>query len=272
MKEKRYIRSVAIALGAVVLFFLFFNIKSIDAGERGILYNTFSGAISEDVKGPGVHLYFSWYDLYVYDLRITETKHTMSVLSKNGLDIQIELSIRYQPQEDKLNYIFTNIGRDQTAYYEKIIMPEIRSVTREVLGKFEEEEIYNSKREQVQADIFNLMKKRLGKHGLTCETVLVRDINLPTEIQTAIKTKLKEQQLALQYDYRLLREEKEKRRKIIEAEGEAEYQRIVNQHLTPGLLKLRGIEATRQLANSSNAKIVVIGGKDGLPIILNDKD
>jgi regulator of protease activity HflC (stomatin/prohibitin superfamily) len=206
MIEKKHIKRVAIVLGAIVLFFLFFNVRSIDAGERGILYITFSGAISEEVKGPGVHVYFSWYDLFVYDLRIAETKHTMSVLSKNGLDIQIELSVRYQPLEDKLTYIFTNIGRDQTAYYEKIIMPEIRSVTREVLGKFEEEEIYNTKREQVQADIFKLMKTRLGKHGITCETVLVRDINLPTEIQTAIKTKLKEQQLALQYDYRLLRE------------------------------------------------------------------
>jgi regulator of protease activity HflC (stomatin/prohibitin superfamily) len=116
------------------------------------------------------------------------------------------------------------------------------------------------------------MHTRLDKHGIVCETVLVRDIDLPTEIQTAIKTKLKEQQMALQYDYRLQREEKEKRRKIIEAEGEAEYQRIVNTNLTPNLLKLRGIEATRELANSSNSKIVVIGGKDGMPLILNGKE
>lgn len=263
-------RFVIFIVAGVIALLLLVNFKSIDAGERGVLYNTISGEVVESTLGPGFHVYFSWNDMYVFDMRISETKQNMSVLSKNGLDIEIELSLRYRATEDSLRYVFINIGRDRESYFNKIIMPEMRSVTREVIGKYDEEEIYNKKREIVQKEIFELMKKRLGKHGLYCETVLVRDINLPTEIQTAIKTKLKEQQLALQYEYRLQREQKEKERKKIEAEGVAEYQRIVNQSLTPNLLKLRGIEVTKELANSKNSKVVVIGGGgNGLPLILN---
>jgi prohibitin 1 len=153
MTIRTRIRLALLVLGGLILFLLLFNVRSIDAGERGILYNTVTGQVADDVRGPGIHIYMGWYDMYVYDLRLSETRQTMSVLSKNGLDIQIELSLRYHPQEAKLHYLFMHIGRDQQAYFDKIIMPEIRSVTREVLGKFEEEEIYNTRREEVQADI-----------------------------------------------------------------------------------------------------------------------
>ncbi|MCE3008848.1 MAG: prohibitin family protein [Bacteroidetes bacterium] len=263
----RFAIPVAIALVAALILV---NFKRIDAGERGILYNSLSGQVDEATKGSGLHVYFSWYDMQVYDMRIAETKQRMNVLSKNGLDIEIELSLRYRATEDSLRYVFVNIGGNEEAYFSKIILPELRSVTREIVGKYDEEEIYNTQREQVQQEIYELMRRRLARHGILCETVLVRDINLPDEIQAAIKTKLKEQQQALQYEYRLQREEKEKLRKRIEAEGVADYQRIVNQSLTPNLLKLRGIEVTKELANSPNSKIVVIGsGEGGLPLILN---
>jgi prohibitin 1 len=110
----------------------------------------------------------------------------------------------------------------------------------------------------------------LKNNNVMLRALLIRSVKLPPSIQKAIENKLTQEQESLEYEFRLQKELKEAERKRIEAEGVQEFQRIVNQSITDKLLKWKGIEATLELAKSPNSKVVVVGGKDGLPIILGD--
>ena len=140
-----------------------------------------------------------------------------------------------------------------------------------VMGRYEAEEIYSTKRSEVENAIVEETALVLQANNVTMKTLLIRSITLPDKIRMAIDDKLKQEQEAAAYKYRLEKEESEAKRKIIAAQGEAEANRIVNSSLTPNLLKMRGIEATLKLAESPNAKVVVVGGgKEGLPLILGN--
>jgi regulator of protease activity HflC (stomatin/prohibitin superfamily) len=190
----------------------------------------------------------------------------MEVLSKNGLTIVVELSYRFLPQVERLGYLHETVGPE---YTQRIIIPEIRSATREVIGKYLPEELYSTKRETIQVEIFNRTSENVSKKNLTLDAILIREVALPPKLKEAIEQKLGEEQLAFQYEFKLDRERKEAERKIIEAKAKAEANRILNASLTENILKDKGIEATLTLANSPNSKVVIIGeGKGGLPIIL----
>jgi regulator of protease activity HflC (stomatin/prohibitin superfamily) len=142
-----------------------------------------------------------------------------------------------------------------------------------VMGRFSAEEIYSTKRGEVEVSIINQARETLSgpENNIKMNALLMREVSLPEDIKTAIESKLRQEQEALAYRFRLDRETSEAERKRIMAEGEAAANRIINNSLTPALLKMRGIEATTELANSPNAKVVVIGsGSDGLPLILGN--
>jgi regulator of protease activity HflC (stomatin/prohibitin superfamily) len=145
----------------------------------------------------------------------------------------------------------------------------VRSTVRRVLGNYKPEELYSTKREEIQDEIFAGAVRSLQGRHVDIETVLIRNIQLPEKLQAAIAEKLEEEQRAERMQFTLARERQEAERKRIEAQGIADFQTIVSKGISEELLKWKGIEATEGLANSSNAKIVVIGsGKDGLPLIL----
>jgi regulator of protease activity HflC (stomatin/prohibitin superfamily) len=150
-----------------------------------------------------------------------------------------------------------------------ILAPVIRSETRKVGGRYTPEEIYSSKREVVEKEIYDEVERALrGKH-VELDAILVRNVDLPDNIKRAISEKLEEEQKALKMEFTLNRERQEAERKRIEAKGIADFQQVVSSGISQALLRWKGIEATEKLANSSNAKVVVIGsGKDGLPLIL----
>ncbi len=240
---------------------------TIDPGQKGVLFKRFGGGLdTKNLYDQGFHIIAPWNKVYVYDVRTNEAFEKMEVLSKNGLSIKCELSYRYNPIPSEVGFLHNTIGKN---YHERIVIPEIRSATREVIGKYLPEELYSSKREAIQVEIFERTREAVGKKHIVLDAVLIRDITLPTSLQEAIERKLKEEQESLQYEHRLTKERKEAERKVIEAQAKADANRILNASLTSNILQDKGIEATLELANSPNAKVVVVGGGDaGLPLIL----
>jgi regulator of protease activity HflC (stomatin/prohibitin superfamily) len=206
-----------------------------------------------------------WNSVISYDTRVHEMKEALAVISSNGLTMQVDASIRYRPKIEELYELQTTIGPD---YDQKVIGPVVRSEARKVFGRYQPEEIYSTKREEIERQIYDEVTRALaGKHVIV-EAVLVRDVELPETIKTAIADKLAEEQRAQKMRFTLDRERQEADRKQIEAEGIAKYQNIVRQGLTPEYLQYKGIEATERIAGSQNAKIVIIGSpKGGLPLI-----
>jgi len=263
------------AIYGVLFLILFISLSNttfltIDPGERGVLFKRFSGGLEKDnVYMQGFHVVAPWNKMYIYDVRTNENFENMEVLSKNGLTIAVELSYRYQPFADKIGYLHDEIGPD---YLDRIIKPEIRSATREVIGKYLPEELYSTKRETIQDEIFERTSTNVKEKYITLDAILIREVELPKTLQDAIERKLKEEQLALEFDFRLDRERKEAERKIIEAQAKAESNKILNASLSANILRDKGIEATLELSKSPNSKVVIIGsGKEGLPLILGDK-
>lgn len=265
-------RNVLIAVGVLLaLLILTSNVfVTIQPGHKGIIFRPFGkGLVKDKIYGQGFHIVAPWNKMYVYDVRIQEAFESMEVLSRNGLGIKVDLSFRFSPVQDKIGYIHDDIG---TLYAEKIIKPEIRSATREVIGKYLPEELYSSKREAIQDEIFQRSLEEIAKKNLLLDAILIRQVELPQTLQDAIERKLKEEQSSLEYEFRLDKERKEAERILIEANGKAKANLVLNASLTDKILTDKGIEATIQLANSPNTKVIVVGGgQNGLPLILNDK-
>ncbi len=242
---------------------------TIQPGEKGVLFKRFGGGLQKDkVFKQGFHIIAPWNKLFIYDVRVNEGFEKMDVLSKNGLSIKVELSYRFNPVAEKIGYLHDEIGQD---YIKRIIQPEIRSATREVIGKYLPEELYSTKREAIQDEIFSQTKTATGNKHVNIDAVLIRSVELPEKLKAAIEQKLEEEQMAFQYEFRLDKEKLEAERRIIEAKAKAEANRILSASLTDKILKEKGIEATLDLAKSTNSKVVVVGaGDDGLPLILGN--
>ena len=258
-----------IALGIFFLIILFKSVVSIGAGQGGVLYKPLSEGVVIDKPAltEGYHFVAPWNDVEVFNLRQQEYFDQMKVLSSNGLDIQLDATIWYQPDAASLGLLYKTKGID---YLDNLVKPALRSATREVVGRYTPEEIYSSKRGVIQQEIMEETKKILVNQYILVNTVLVRDVTLPTTIKTAIERKLKQEQEALEYEFRLVKAKKEAEKVRIEAQGKADANRILSASLTDKILKDKGIDATLQLSESSNSKIVIVGGKDGLPLILGN--
>lgn len=243
---------------------------TIDAGNRGVLFKRFGGGLVMDkTYEPGFHIVPPWNKMTIYNVRIQEDYETMETLSRNGLNIKVELSYLYRPVIENLPHLHDEIGVD---YSENILKPELRSATREVIGKYLPEELYSSKRENIQSEIFEETSTSILPKHIYLDAVLIREVKLPQSLEQAIERKLKEEQASLEYEFRLEREEKEAQRILIEARAKAEANTILRSSLDELVLRDKGINATLELANSPNAKVIVIGsGEDGLPVILGNQ-
>jgi len=259
-----------IALGIIALVFFSKATITIDGGQRGVLYKTLGDGIvtDEPALDEGFQFIAPWNRVQIFNVRQQEFFDKMKVLSSNGLDINLDATIWYQPQQDKLGFLYKEKGVD---YLETIVRPALRSATREVVGRYTPEEIYSSKRAVIQEEIYDETKLILDAQYIQINKVLVRDVTLPQTIRDAIERKLKQEQEALEYEFRLIKAEKEAEKQVIEAQGKADANRILSASLTDKILQDKGIEATLRLAESSNSKVVIVGGgKDGLPLILGN--
>jgi regulator of protease activity HflC (stomatin/prohibitin superfamily) len=262
-------RTLLLASLAVAPFLPGCRCPTVESGHRGIVFKTLAGGTSKEVLGEGMHFIPIWNAVIPYDTRVHEMKEQLVVLSSNGLTIRVDASVRYRPKVEELFELQTQIGPD---YDQKVVAPIVRSEARKVFGRYQPEEIYSTKREEIERQIYDEVLRALeGKHVIV-EAVLVRDVNLPEAIQTAIADKLAEEQRSQKMRFTLDKERQEAQRKQIEAEGILKYQNIVRQGLTAEYLQFKGIEATERLAASPNTKVVVVGGgKTGLPLILGEK-
>ena len=264
---------IGIPIIIIVIILIIVVAKSavtIDSGEAGVLYKTFDNGVVTDEPplGEGFHLIAPWNKVYVYEVRQQELFEKMKVLSSNGLEIQIDASAWYQPVYGDLGNLHQSIGID---YLQRVIQPAIRSAARSVVGRYTPEQLYSSKRDAIQDEIFEETKTILEKQNVQLNEVLVRDVTLPNTIKDAIERKLRQEQESLEYEFRLVTADKEAQKVRIEAQGKADANKILSASLTDKILQDKGIEATLELAESPNAKVVVVGsGESGLPLILGN--
>lgn len=278
MSQNNYpnVQRAAVRFGTIaVLFILIVSIAggcmttSISSGESAVKYSVFGGTDLDKQYGEGLQIHAPWVNLINYDLRIQEQLEDITALSSNGLSIGMDASIRWRPRVQELPELHVTYGQD---YYRKLVQPELRSAVREIVGQYTPEELYSSRRTELQEQIFEQVRDKVEPNHVIIDAILIRDVNLPDQIRVAIENKLKEEQEAERYEFTLQKEALEAQRKEIEATGQAEYQRIITASLSAQFLRYKGIEATQQLANSPNAKTVIIGsGSDGLPIILGNQ-
>jgi regulator of protease activity HflC (stomatin/prohibitin superfamily) len=258
----------------IVLALMIFASKSsinVGYGEAGVLFRTFGGGVVTDAPplGEGFHIIAPWNRVYVYNVKQQEFfEGNMQVLSSNGLEISLDVSVLYQPNYDRLGLLHRTKGEN---YVNIVLIPQIRAVARSVVGRYTPEQLYSSKRDAIQNEIFEETQKNVESQHIQLNAVLVRDVTLPMAIKEAIERKLRQEQEALEYEFRLAKAKQEAERQRIDAEGKARANKILSASLTSKILQEKGIEATLKLSESPNSKVIVIGGGDtGMPIILGN--
>ncbi len=240
---------------------------TVESGERGVLFRRFSGLDKANIYPPGFHMIAPWNTLFVYEVREAQIEEAMEVLSSNGLNIRVDVTARIRPNYGEVAYLHETFGPE---YMERLIRPEVRSSVRQVIGKFTPEELYSTKRDEVQTLITEELSNTLANNYIDLRAILIRDIELPDKVRTAIEEKLEAEQGSLKYEYILTREKQEAERRLIEAQAKADANRILTASLSENILRDKGIEATLELAKSPNSKVVIVGdaGSSGLPLIL----
>lgn len=263
--------ALPIIFGLIVLVILISkSAVTIGSGEAGVLYETFGGGVvtEEPPLGEGFHLVAPWNKVFIYEVRQQEVFEKMQALSSNGLEIKLDASIWFEPKRELLGKLHQEKGTD---YIQRVLLPTIRSAARSVVGRYTPEQLYSSKRDAIQEEIFEETKKIVDGQYIQLNEVLVRDVTLPPTIKEAIERKLKQEQESLEYEFRLITAKKEAEKVTIEAQGKANANKILSASLTDKILQDKGIDATLKLAQSANAKVVVVGsGESGLPLILGN--
>lgn len=265
--QKQKIKSLPLLLIMVMALTAVGCGTKIPSGHRGVFFATFgSGTEFGTIYQEGFNWHLPWNRMIVYKIQLQERKENLTVLSSDGATIRMDVSILYRPTVAKLDSLQVEIGQN---YYDVKVAPTIRGVARGIAGRYKPEEIYSTKREQMNAEIEEGLKEAMAGNHIEIRNVLIRDIAIPEEISRAINFKLTADQEAQRMKFTIAKERLEADRKRIEAQGIADFQKIVSAGITQSLLKWKGIEATLEIARSNNAKVIVIGsGKDGLPIIL----
>ena len=258
-----------ILLAFVLIIFVSKSSINIGYGEAGVLFKTFGGGVVTD-KAPlseGFHIIAPWNKVYIYNVKQQEFfEGNMQVLSSNGLEISLDVSVLYQPIYNELGLLHKTKGEN---YVNIVLIPQIRAVARSVVGRYTPEQLYSTKRDAIQNEIYEETQKVVENQHIQLNAVLVRDVSLPLAIKEGIERKLIQEQEALEYEFRIEKAKQEAEKQRIDAEGKAAANRILSASITNMILKEKGIEATKELSTSPNAKVIVIGsGEDGMPIIL----
>jgi regulator of protease activity HflC (stomatin/prohibitin superfamily) len=256
-----------VAVGIVVVILLYASIAYVPAGHVGVL--TLFGRVTGDVLPEGTHLVNPFKVNTVLSTRTQELKETATVPSTEGLIMTLDTSLLFRLDKDKASEVIRTIGPNYIAI---VVEPNLRSAIRAVTAAHSANALYTGAREEVAVKIQDELGRILAPRGVIVESVLLRDVQLPSMLKTSIEAKQQAEQDALRMSFILQKEKQEAERKRIEAQGIADFQRIVAQGISSQLLEWKGIEATEKLANSNNTKIVIIGNpKNGLPLVLEPR-
>jgi regulator of protease activity HflC (stomatin/prohibitin superfamily) len=290
---ERHLPSVVIylmvaTLVAVVLYP--HMVITVPSGDVGVLWKRFGGGTVLDprrLNNEGFNLILPWNEVFLYDLRLQSFTESYNAISSDGVSLTASVNVRFRLQRDSVPVLHQAIGPN---YKQVLVQPGIGSLTREVMAQYTAEQVYSTARQEIQDKIRSLAEDRLSEKMMEHEgeeesyrvslkdtiilyDILVAGIELPAAIVAAINRKTEQYYISEEYKFRIEREKRESERKKIEAEGIRDFQQIVSQGISESYLRWRGIEATLQLSQSTNSKVVVIGsGKDGLPIILGNVD
>ena len=265
---------VVIALGLFSSMF-----KQIDAGKVGV--KSLYGNVEPDILESGLHIINPLLDITDFDIQTQN--YTMSaihdegtkegddairVLSNDGLEVVIDLTVLYRISPELAPKIFKQIGVD---YADKIVRPVTRTRIRDNAVYYDAVALYSTKRNEFQQRIFKTIEADFKSRGLVLEQLLIRNINLPTSVKTTIESKINAEQEAQKMTFVLQKEKQEAERKRVEAQGIADYQRIISTGLSDKQLQYEQIKAQKELAASPNTKIIFMNGKGNAPVILSDK-
>lgn len=268
-KKNNKLNENKVSLIGILLFsgiIIFQCIIVIPAGTVGVV--DIFGNVSDNTLKPGINFVLPYANVHQFDQKTQNLTEEMQVPSSEGLDIKIDISLLFRIDELKANQIYKTVGIN---YVDKVVIPKFRSIVRNVTAKYEAKALYTSSRDELSKLIMEGLDKEISNRGIIVESAELRKIELPINLKKSIEEKLKFEQESQAMKFKLDKELQEAERKRIEAQGISDFQKIVSQGISDQLLRWKGIEATEKLANSQNAKIVVIGsGKDGLPLILNN--
>ncbi len=255
----RYLLAGGVILATLVLSM----VRVVPPGHVGVLVllGKVYGSVTE-----GVHLINPLASMELMNVRTKEVFEHAEAPSKEGLNVALEVSCLYHLNPAEAANIYRQIGPNFEAV---VVNPQFRAAIRGITVNHEAKDLYTSSRELISNEIFHDLENNLGKRGIIVETILLRKVDLPKLVVEAINAKLAADQQAQQMRFVLDKERQEADRKRIEAQGIQDFQRIISQGLSEQLLRWKGIETTRALAESANSKIVIVGGRDGLPLILN---
>jgi regulator of protease activity HflC (stomatin/prohibitin superfamily) len=262
----------------VILGLLSSSVKIIDPGKVGV--QVLFGKVQDQVLESGLHFINPAVDVTTFSIQ-TEN-YTMSaktsegqvqgddaikVLSSDGLEVAIDLSVLYRVKASRAPFILQNIGAD---YEDKIVRPVTRTAVRDNAVNYQAVDLYSSKREEFQYKINKTITDNFSKNGLEVQQILVRNITLPESVRQSIESKIQAEQDAQKMQFVLQKERQEADRKRVEAQGIADYQRIISLGLTQQQLEYQSILAQKEIALSPNTKIIIMGSK-GTPVMLSDK-
>jgi prohibitin 1 len=265
MNSNPMFRLIGIVIVAFVVVILFFScVTRVESGHVGVL--TLFGRVTGEVLPEGMHLINPFKTTNEMSIRTQEIKESASVPSSEGLVMNLDTSLIYHLDPAKAADVYQKIG---PSYETVLIEPNLRAAIREATASHTANALYTGEREMVAKQIYDQLGGVLGSRGFFIESILLRDIQLPATLKSSIEAKQQAEQDALAMNFKLQKETQEAQRKRIEAQGIRDFQQIVAQGISPQLLQWKGIEATENLAKSSNSKVVVIGNsKNGLPLIL----
>jgi len=260
-------RILQLAILVLVIILLMASTTSIPTGNVGVL--TLFGQVTGETLPEGIHLVNPLKSVQKLSIQTQSVKESANVPSNEGLILALDTSLLFRLDKNKAAFVYQTVGDN---YAEKIVEPTLRAAIRASTSAHTANALYTNARELVQQQIQDELTAQLAPRGVIVENVLLRDVQLPAMLKGSIEAKQQAEQDALRMSFILQKEKQEAERKRIEAQGIADFQRIVATGISPQLLEWKGIEATEKLATSSNAKVVIIGNpKNGLPLVLEPK-
>jgi regulator of protease activity HflC (stomatin/prohibitin superfamily) len=264
-----------VAIGFIILGIVTSSFVQIDAGQVGV--TKLFGKVQPNVLTSGLHMINPLYEVNRMDVKtqnytmsgINDEGHktgddAIRVLTADGLEVTIDLTVLYRVIPAEAPRIVRETGID---YEDKIVRPIARTRIRDNAVYYEAVALFSTKRDEFQNRIFKGIETDFKKRGLLLENLLVRNITLPAAVKGTIEQKIQAEQEAQKMQFVLQKERQEADRKRVEAQGIADYQRIISESLTDKQLQYEQIKAMKELAQSQNAKIIMMGSK-GAPVIV----
>lgn len=260
---------LAYILGLAILVVLLwpYVVVTVRSGEIGVKYSPlFGGTVMERTYKEGLHLMFPWDTMYSYNTRLQHEDIDIPVLSRGGLSVDMKVSVFFAPISERAAELHRDIGPD---YKDLLIRPIVSSSIRNTVGSYWPEDLYTTAPLKLQDELMVQAVEQIARKPVIIDSIVVRGLSLPDQVNKAIDLKFSAEQEYLRYRYVLLKAGEQMKESYIRAESIRLFQDIVNGGMTDSYLRWAGIEATKELASSPNSKFVIMGGKDGLPLILN---